>query len=350
MDLYKLRRIHGNIHEEKERWNHFHRPFGKKVYFIGTPEYSNLGDSAIAIAERLFLEKYCYDNKRVKVFTRSEFNNNKNYFCKHINKKHLICLIGGGNLGNQWYDEELFRYKILNSFPKNPIIVFPQTIYFTKDVQGEKALNNSVVYYNNHKDLLLVARESKSYCLLKEYYDNPKKILSPDIVLSTTMSDYGVENSVRNGALLVFRSDVEKSMTDHQRESIKSELKKNNISYSNTDMYAVCPINESNRLECVKSKMQEFASTELVITDRLHGMIFAAITGTPCIVFSNYNYKVKGTYEWIKYLSYIEYVEDLDKAKDLIPKMIKMKNCQFDNKPLLPYFEELAKAVKEYAD
>ena len=35
--------------------------------------------------------------------------------------------------------------------------------------------------------------------------------------------------------------------------------------------------------------MSEIGKRKVVVTDRLHGMIFCAITGTPCVVFSNYN-------------------------------------------------------------
>ena len=93
--------------------------------------------------------------------------------------------------------------------------------------------------------------------------------------------------------------------------------------------------------------MQEFCGAELLITDRLHGMVFAALTGTPCIVFSNYNHKVKGTYEWIKYLPYIRYVETQKEAISLIPDLMTMKNCQYDNAFLLQHFEILAKVVKQ---
>ena len=46
---------------------------------------------------------------------------------------------------------------------------------------------------------------------------------------------------------------------------------------------------------------EHFASSGLVITDRLHGMIFCAITNTPFIVLNNSNGKVRGVFnEWIK--------------------------------------------------
>ena len=49
----------------------------------------------------------------------------------------------------------------------------------------------------------------------------------------------------------------------------------------------------------VLSKLEEFSSAELVITDRLHGMIFCAVTGTPCIVINSKSPKVRGCYQWI---------------------------------------------------
>jgi pyruvyl transferase EpsI len=110
-------------------------------------------------------------------------------------------------------------------------------------------------------------------------------------------------------------------------------------------MYSECPITKENRDECVRKKMQEFCGAKLVITDRLHGMVFSAITGTPCIVFSNSNHKVKGTYDWISYLPYISYVDTAEQAKEAITKLLDMKDCFYDNEPLKPYFENLAKVV-----
>ena len=75
-------------------------------------------------------------------------------------------------------------------------------------------------------------------------------------------------------------------------------------------------------------------------------MIFAALTGTPCIVFSNYNHKVKGTYEWISYLPYVKYAETAEEAILYIPELLQMKNCHYDSTPLKPYFEKLAEIVK----
>lgn len=53
-----------------------------------------------------------------------------------------------------------------------------------------------------------------------------------------------------------------------------------------------------------------FSKSQLVITDRLHGMIFAYITGTPAIVLPNSNFKVEKCYEWIKDCGYIKFIKE----------------------------------------
>ena len=325
-------------------------PIGKKIYFIGTPEYTNLGDSAIAIAQMLFLEKCGYPRKNIKEFTQSDYIQNSVIINKYINKRYLICGIGGGNLGNQWYNEELFRYSFIDAFPDNPIISFPQTVFFTDDEEGRLAIEESKKHYDAHNNLTIIAREKKSYKLLNDLYHHPTKLLTPDIVLSTTMGDYGVTVNNRSGGLLVLRNDVEKQMSDSDREEIIRSLNENGIAFRVTDMDSNEPVTKENRKDLVRKKLQEFADAEFVITDRLHGMVFAAITETPCIVFSNYNQKVKGTYEWISCLPYIKYARDVRDSLSVLQELFTMNCCRFDNKPLIRKYDDLIKEIQKYVN
>ena len=54
----------------------------------------------------------------------------------------------------------------------------------------------------------------------------------------------------------------------------------------------------------------QIASSKLVITDRLHAMIFCYLLHIPCIVLKTYNYKLIAQYEWIKEESFIELCEN----------------------------------------
>ena len=341
-----LNKIKTNLYWVGKLW----LPFGKKVYFIASPSHINLGDNAIAFAEELFLKKCGFSKNRIKTFTQNEFRVNIGYAKRYIKTKYLICGIGGGNIGNQWYPEELFRYSFLDLFPDNPTIIFPQSVFFTDDEAGKKAVIDSLSHYENHKNLILVAREQKSFEILNQLYHTPKILLTPDIVLSTEISDYGITHCSRSGVLLVFRSDEEIAMSQSDREKVKQYLVDHSWFYRETDMYSNLPITKNNRDKLVKEKFEEFIKSELVITDRLHGMIFAAITGTPCIVFGNYNHKVKGTYDWISYLSYIKYVNNASEALHWISVLLKMNNCHFDTEPINSCFSSLIKEIKSYAN
>lgn len=343
-----LRTIRAKIKKNLHFFRLIRFPIGKKVYFIGTPEYTNLGDSAIAIAQMLFLEKCGYKKKHIKEFTQSEYNKYSGLIYRYIGKRHLICGIGGGNLGNQWYNEELFRYRFIDAFRDNPIVIFPQTVFFTDDEVGKQAMEASKLYYEKPKNLTIVAREKVSYDFLNTLYHNPQKMLTPDIVLSTTMEDYGVTVKKRSGGLLVFRSDAEQAMTEADRERIISWLNDNDILFKQTDMYTDETVTKDNRMELVRKKMQEFADSQIVITDRLHGMVFATLTGTPCIVFANNHHKVKGTYDWISYLPYIMYASNVEDAIKIIPQLLNMNNCSFDNAALLNRFVQLRSCILDY--
>lgn len=352
--LYPIRCLHGKLHEwlsERKRkfalWKYVTFPLGKKVYILGTPIHTNIGDSAIVLAEKCFLHATGIKDSRIIELTALQLHRDQNFFVRHIRKRNLLCWHGGGNMGNQWLKEENLRRDIMVCFPDNPTIILPQTIYHAPDEVGQLEQKRSVPIYNGKKNLTLVAREQTSYELMGMLYPDTSLILTPDIVLSATMETFGVESGDRNGVLLCMRNDAERSMTEEDRATVESILSERGLSYRKTDMHSEAAVTKENRSNRVREKMLEFVSTKLVITDRLHGMVFAAITGTPCIVFSNYNHKVRGTYEWIKYLPYIRYAETVADVEWYLPELLAMENCQYDNAPLMPYFEELAKAVRD---
>lgn len=354
--LFPLRVMHGRLHEWRLQLQDRLRrarvlllPLGRKYYVLGTPTHTNIGDSAIVLAERAFLERYACSADRIKELTVGEVKERTEaiIWCLKKAKRSTICWHGGGNMGDQWFQEEAFRRKLIAELPDRNTVVFPQTIFYTDTERGKREEAASIPVYNGRSSMTLVAREQTSYQKMKEIYPDTKILLTPDIVLSCTMKDFGVSPEERKGALLCARSDAEKSIQDNVWEELIKELESAGEAVRRTDMYSAESVTKENRAERVREKMQEFCSAKLVITDRLHGMVFAAITGTPCIVFSNYNHKVKGTFDWISYLPYIRYVETEDEAKQVIPELLKMKNCRFDNSPLKPYFDQLAEVVKK---
>lgn len=260
--LNRIRYLHDCCHAKYKKFKEYVKtikylktPFGKKVYVIGTPEHSNLGDSAIVISEKYFLTKCGLSSKRVKEITFEEYMNNRKLICSLINKKQLICHVGGGNMGNQWIKEEYFHRMLIEDFKFNQEIIFPQTIFYDDSSKGKMEMNNSISVYNK-KSLTIAARERTSYEIMCSIYPEANIILVPDIVLYAGIKAFSMLNDSfeKEGVLLCFRDDAEKKMSDADQSHVRDFLIKNDYKFTNTDMHANEKVTKLNRNELVKKK------------------------------------------------------------------------------------------------
>ncbi len=93
-------------------------------------------------------------------------------------------------------------------------------------------------------------------------------------------------------------------------------------------------------------KFDEFRRARLVITDRLHGMIFAAITGTPCIALNNSSGKVEGVWSlWLQHLDYVKFVQDATEIPALLDAMLALGARRYDPAVFEKYWRELAESI-----
>ena len=157
--------------------------------------------------------------------------------------------------------------------------------------------------------------------------------------------DYSNLSFVREGVLLCFRQDCEKLTPDSAVEDLIAYLNEENIPFRRSSTNLHRSVKLAERESAFMNKLKEFASSRLVITDRLHCMLFAAITGTPCIAMDNLTGKVAGVYQWIKELQYVRFAETPEKALSLIPELIGMDHCQFTNESLSVFFSKLAQRI-----
>jgi pyruvyl transferase EpsI len=106
-------------------------------------------------------------------------------------------------------------------------------------------------------------------------------------------------------------------------------LDKKKLAYDEITMYETS-VNMENRARHVRDKLQEFASGRLVITDRLHGMLFAVITSTPCIAIDNCSHKVSGTYGWLKSIPFVQLVTDISEIENAVDVVMHSSFGRFD--------------------
>ena len=316
----------------------------KRVILFISPEHGNLGDHAIAKAEMAFFsdympeipiveisyDHYLYDSLRIK---------------ENITKNDVLVTNGGGYLGTLWFrDEEMVR-DIIESFPDNKIIILPQTIFFEDGDEAKKQLAITKTIYSNHRNLLFCAREQNSYNFVtrnKLLARSGDCYLMPDIVTYLCQSK---GNVVRNGVLLCIRKDKECILSDKQMSEIEAHAKMSGEDVRHTDTVLNSGVSIDERYNVLESKFDEFRGAKLVITDRLHGMLFAAITGTPCIAMNNKSGKVRGCYRMIQYLKYIKMIDSPNEILNHMDSSLRLGNCVYDNSRLIQYYDKLAELI-----
>lgn len=299
-----------------------------KIYLLGTPIHDNLGDHLIAIAETELLKKNFSETSVIEIPTEM-YILYKEKLKQYIEKEAWIIISGGGWMGNIWETDELIVQDIIKTFPDNKKVIFPQTIYYDSLLDNyEEIVENAKKVYSE-KNLVLMVRDAQSYeTALNELKVNKNNLfLLPDIAL---LYAYVNKNKDRDKIAICMRNDREINNEKMNKESIFKYVRKASEKCIgvNTIVWGFLPV-WCRKLR-IRLKLKEFEKYSLIITDRLHAMIMAAIVQTPCIAINNRTDKVRGVYElWINKKAKVKYVSDWQEFQEVFD----MRNIIFDELP-----------------
>lgn len=296
----------------------------KKCLVMLAADYGNLGDVAITYAQEQYLAKHfpgfeIIDVPISKTLTHLKALRN---ICV---SDDIITVVGGGNMSDLYFDIELLRQMVVKAFPHNRVIIFPQTMFFSDTIAGRYLKRLAKRVYSCHHHLTIAAREQWSDIVMKEML--PQCLLLPDIVMTLNKRE---PKTQRNGVTICLRNDAESGLS----QELKNELRART-----TEMYDVTDydthigrgnLSLEERDKELNKIWAQFRSSQWVITDRLHGMIFAFITATPCIVLPNNNYKIEGCYSWIKDCGYIHFLDEKNIGQIVSFMQNNIKNKYFE--------------------
>lgn len=277
----------------------------KKVILMGTPEYGNMGDHLIALAE-LCLLKDKFGEGSVLEITENDIRYRYNAVKKLISTDSLLCLQGGGNISDIWTDQENIRSRIIADNSSNKIIVMPQTAYIS-------APENTPEILKKYKNKIRVcARERFTFELLTE--NNLKTMLCPDcaLYLWRTCKKYRKFHQ-RNGIGVCIRDDAE-SCEEGVEEKILQFIFQKGYKAEKFSTVKERYISSVQREGELRELFEYVSGLQLVITDRLHAMIIAYLTGTACVALANSNRKVEGSYFWIENAENICFVKNIEEV------------------------------------
>lgn len=281
---------------------------------LDLPYHSNLGDTLIWQGELDFLKSIPFKCRHATWHGGN--------VCKGIKTDTIILLHGGGNFGDVWPTHQIFRKKIIEKYPNNKILVFPQTIYYS----DRRKLEDDAVFFEKFSNVIISARDEDSYQICRDFFPNNKSMLVPDMAFCMDMSKYKREKQPK-GNLFVRRTDLEINENvdysivpkdvvesdwvwlEHSREYYRRYMIEKKISrfdqflgtdFKNlfNDLYWHHFLRELN----VKTAIQFIDKYESIYTTRMHAAILSVILGKKNVVLFDNSYGKSSSFynTWLK--------------------------------------------------
>ena len=198
----------------------------ERCVMLNLPYYPNPGDCMIWMGMEQFMHRH-----GIECIYRSSA---ETFMYRPLTDDVVICFVGGGNFGDLWNKEEQLVCKVSQLYPKNRIVVFPQSVYYC----DEKRLLSESAILSLHSDLHICARDKASFKLLNLHFSNNNILLVPDMALYLHFSHVPFVKEKRS---LLFLKREDKEAIDYTHWII------NDADISDWPMMDLTKINAQNK-------------------------------------------------------------------------------------------------------
>lgn len=298
-----------------------------EVALFDFPFYLNPGDTAIALGEFAWLARRACN---VRCVVRRETVGSK--WMPTLPGTTTILFHGGGNLGDLYPEHVELLGRVLDSYPSNAVVCFPQTASFSE--QGSvRELRRCLGVHG--APVTMMWRDRRSFAWAKEVLPESGHVLSPDAaagflgwqrlqaptvdctwllrrdsesasghVPSSGSTDwpYGVRDRIRWKSLQTAHSmlDLRPGAADWERRSLYRRLGILNVT----------------------SSLGVLSRARIVITDRLHGHILSTMMGIPNVAVNDVNGKVRDYFStWSTGIPYTRFAQSVTDARELVKEI-----------------------------
>lgn len=269
----------------------------RRVVFYDYPLYLNVGDLLIQQGtEQFFAENKIHVWKRYSVWDMPSS-------IRGMDDDVVIVCHGGGNFGDLYQSHHESRERVLQLYPRNPIVILPQTVYFN----SRDLFRQSMEILRAHRNCHIFARDARSLEILR----------TAGIQRTSAMPDMAhclwgrlraeVPSSYQERPMLFVRRDKESKpfTTLHRGEPEEQTWDWNRIIRLSTSRYArllIAAIERQGKTGMHNQKywqwrsMQErairdgvrfFSRFRKIYTNRLHAMILGLLLEREVCAFDN---------------------------------------------------------------
>ena len=338
-------KLYDNNFQYIDRWEDYEKLYDeRKPAFIlfNSPDYGNLGDHAIAYAEKCFFNAAFPDIDFIEISPEQYIKENQSII-NAILPEDILLISGGGYIGSLWTWLEDITLNIIKTFPNNKIIIMPQTVFFENTVYGEYEKQLFFNILEKHKNITLFLRDKKSVEMIqKSAVISTQLVKSCDMALFLNLDKY---NNIKqeDKALICMREDKERNV----KINVEAALNKKFSCVSKLSTVVDRDVYLDNRNEELDKIWTEIASSQLIVTDRLHAAIFSYLLGIPCIVFDNKNGKVFEFARTVEKHSSICKCKSAEELEQLIKEKKYVAKRRESDKFFSKEFEEMKRYLKE---
>lgn len=350
--------------ELKETLHRSLAPLGnfEECALLDYPNNLNVGDHLIWLGCVFYLTQVVKTNINY-VSSSTDFSGKE--MEKRIGKSPIL-LHGGGNLGDLWSRHQNFRERIISTYRDQPIIIFPQSIYFANPANLKKAAD----VFNAHPNLTLFARDNSSYELALQHFSHCQVIKAPDMAFHMVqMSGLSLDFSSTSAILYLCRDDLElnqefspktidvpnlvvddwvsfdwvlgnpKSQLIQAMAGVVREVWQRGLQTPGEwlhrqkweQLHPYTPqlnnlYNHSMHRRSwglMHSAIYQLKPYRLVITNRLHAHILCLLLGIPHIFLPNSYFKNEAFYQtWTSQIPFVRFVKDASQIKETVKELL----------------------------
>lgn len=308
---------------------------GRPVALLDFPNHQNAGDSMIYIGEREHLHRlgvpigYLADRHR---FDSREL-------ARRV-PDGAILLHGGGNLGDRWVGFQDFREAIVDMYRDRKILQLPQSIEFRDPERARRASK----IFSKHSDLTLLLRDNEALEVGADLFPTTKREFCPDMAFGMGLQSSLGTNDVDVVALLrrdservLDRFDFPAGLTvrvvDWGLDGFdRVEWKVLGVAGATVSRTASAQRFLYGSLEkCyarrarlnIRAASRIIGSGRVVVTDRLHATVLAALMGRPVVALGNANGKIRAAIvDYLGSFPNVRYANSIAEGNDLLASFV----------------------------
>jgi len=294
-------------------------PVDRPAVLVDYPESANCGEQAIWLGEKKLLSELgvtigyeCSAQTYDRDAMAAKLGNG------------TILIHGGANFGDRYPQYHEFRLKVLQDFPGNKVIFFPQQAAFLDN----DYLGRSAGVVGEHADVTLFARGLVAQHMLNRYFGSKARVeMAPDLafmlglqerasdpmydIVWIARTDQQGANDQTEAAARLSSQPAEKFVLPRFADGIEINfvVKQRPPTVLLTDWSSLFFENEDARVSyrrmefdaraqaSVRRAIYMLSLGRIVITDRLHGHVFCLLLGIPHVFLNNDSGKNWNFYE-----------------------------------------------------